>query len=75
LNTEAFTKALEGIARVVQAGLVTHRDNEWTQRTIDYHVGRAEEHLQLLRNGDQREDHLAHAATRLLMALTLKELD
>jgi hypothetical protein len=27
-----------------------------------------------LRDGDQRQDHVAHAATRLLMALTLREI-
>jgi len=37
-------------------------------------AARAEEHLRLLRDGDQRQDHLSHAATRLLMALTLREL-
>ena len=30
--------------------------------------------MRLLREGDQREDHVARAATRLLMALTLREL-
>jgi hypothetical protein len=34
-----------------------------------------EDHLQLLRDGDQQQDHLSHAATRLLMALTLREVD
>jgi hypothetical protein len=72
---ETFTKAREAIARVMQAGVATHRENEWTQRSIDYHLGRAEEHLRLLRDGDQREDPLSHAATRLLMALALRELD
>ena len=48
--------------------------NEWVRRSVDYHIGRAEEHLLLLRDGEQLEDHLAHAATRLLMALTLREI-
>jgi hypothetical protein len=43
-------------------------------RTPEYHVGRAEEHLRLLREGDQQQDHLSHCVTRLLMALTLREL-
>ncbi len=33
-----------------------------------------EEHLPLLRDGDQLQDHVSNAATRLLMALTLREL-
>jgi hypothetical protein len=35
---------------------------------------RAVEHLRLLQDGEQLEDHLAHAAARLLMALTLREI-
>jgi hypothetical protein len=71
---EPFTKALEAIAQVMQAGVATHRDNEWTRRSIEFHIGRAKEHLRLLCEGEQLEDHLAHAATRLLMALTLREV-
>ena len=54
-------------------GAATHSDNEWSRRGVDYHLGRAERHLRLLREGDQGEDHLSHAATRLLMALALRE--
>jgi hypothetical protein len=35
---------------------------------------RAYRHLRLLVSGDVIEPHLEHAATRLLMALTLREL-
>jgi hypothetical protein len=31
--------------------------------------------LRLWRDGDQLQDHVSHAATRLLMALTLRELN
>ena len=55
-------------------GSATHPNNEWVRRSVEYHLARAEDHLRLLRDGDQREDHVAHAATRLLMALTLREL-
>ena len=71
---EPFKPALEVIADVMRDGVATHPDNEWVRRSIDYHLARAEEHLRLLHDGDQREDHVAHAATRLLMALTLREL-
>jgi hypothetical protein len=72
---ERFTKALEIVARVMLEGAVTHPDNDWVGRSPDYHLGRAEEHLRLWRDGDQLEDHMSHAATRLLMALTLREVD
>jgi len=71
---EPFTIALEVVAEVMRDGIAIHPDNEWTRRSVDYHLARAEEHLRLLHDGDQREDHVAHAATRLLMALTLREL-
>jgi hypothetical protein len=71
---EPFKHALEVIAGVMHDGVAKHPDNEWVRRPVEYHLGRAEEHLRLLRDGDQREDHVAHAATRLLMALTLREL-
>ena len=72
---EPFTKALEVVVRVMREGAATHPDNDWVGRSPDYHLGRAEEHLRLWRDGDQLEDHMSHAATRLLMALTLREVD
>jgi uncharacterized membrane-anchored protein YhcB (DUF1043 family) len=54
--------------------IATHADGEWTRRSVEFHLKRAEEHLKLLREDEQLEDHLAHAATRLLMALTLREI-
>jgi hypothetical protein len=71
---ESFSTALEAVAGVMRDGAATHPDNDWIRRTPEYHLGRAEEHLRLLREGDQQRDHLSHAATRLLMALTLREL-
>ena len=71
---EPFSKALEAIAQVMRDGMATHPDNDWVRRSVEYHLGRAEAHLRLLRDGEQLEDHLAHAATRLLMALAIREL-
>ena len=51
------------------------QDARGLKLTIEYHVGRTEEHLRLLRDGEQLEDHLAHAATRLLMGLALREVE
>ena len=72
---EPFTKALEVIAEVMREGAATHPDNDWVGRGPEYHLGRAEEHLRLWHDGDQLEDHVSHAATRLLMALTLREFE
>ncbi len=71
---EPFTKALEAIAGIMRDGAASHPDNDWIERPPEYHISRAEEHLRWLSEGDQQQDHLSHAATRLLMALTLREL-
>jgi hypothetical protein len=71
---QPFDQALQVIASVMRDGVTKHPDNEWTRRTVEFHIKRAEEHLKLLREGDQQEDHIAHAATRLLMALTMREI-
>jgi hypothetical protein len=69
-----FAQALQVIAEVMRDGARTHPTNDWLEQTPDYHVARATEHLRLLTEGDQLQDHLSHAATRLLMALTLREI-
>ena len=71
---QSFDQAFQVIAGIMRDGVAKHPDNEWARRSVDYHIGQAEEHLLLLRDGEQLEDHLAHAATRLLMALTLREI-
>jgi hypothetical protein len=71
---EPFTQALEVVTGIMRDGAASHPDNEWIGRTPEYHVNRAEDHLRLLRENDQQQNHLAHAVTRLLMALTLREL-
>jgi hypothetical protein len=74
MEPQPFSEALEIIAEVMKHGAASHPDNDWVRRIPDYHVARAEEHLKLLRDGDRMRDHVSHAATRLLMALTLKEI-
>jgi len=73
-HMELFTKALETIAQVMRDGVTTHPDNDWLRWPADYHLARAEQHLRRLHDGSQTEDHLAPAATRLLMAPALREL-
>jgi hypothetical protein len=74
MELQPFSEALEIIAEVMKHGAASHPDNDWVRRIPDYHVARAEEHLKLLRDGDQMRDRVSHAATRLLMALTLREI-
>jgi hypothetical protein len=69
-----FTKAFEIVCEVMQQGAASHPRDEWRSLPFEFHVGRAIEHLRQWQEGDQQQDHLSHAATRLLMALTLREL-
>ena len=71
---KVFSEAFDIIADVMKHGAASHPDNDWVRRTPEYQIARAEEHLRFLRDGDQKQNHLAHAATRLMMALTLREL-
>ena len=74
MEPQPFSEALEIIAEVMKHGAASHPDNDWVRRTPEYHIQRAREHLSLWQEGDQLQNHIAHAATRLLMALTLREL-
>jgi hypothetical protein len=69
-----FTNAYKIVDEVMRHGAASHPDNDWLRRSPEYHLARAEEHLKTLRDGNKRHDHVAHAATRLLMALTLREI-
>ena len=55
-------------------GVATHPDNDWVRRSPGYHLARAEQHLRLLREDEQLQDHLSDAATGLLMVLALREV-
>jgi hypothetical protein len=72
---DPFTKALEIISQVMRDGAISHPENDWTECTAEHHIRRAMSHLQTLLDGDQQPEHLSHAATRLLMALTLREIE
>jgi hypothetical protein len=74
-SMEPFARALKIVSQVMREGALSHPENDWRQRNAAHHLRRAESHLHLLRDGDQSQDHLSHAATRLLMALTLRELE
>jgi hypothetical protein len=71
---EPFTEAMEVVGEVMRHGAASHPDNDRLMRPPEYHIRRAQEHLRLWHEGDQLQDHISHAATRLLMALTLREI-
>jgi len=61
------------LARTLAAGRRTHRAGAWRLKAVQKHLQHARKHLDLLASGSAGEDHLAHAACRLLMALELRE--
>jgi len=73
-TTDPFARAFKAVAGVMRDGAAKHLDNDWVRRSPQNHIERAEEHLRVLHEGDQRQDHLSPAATFLLMALTLREV-
>jgi hypothetical protein len=66
-------QALCILARTLAAGRRTHRAGAWRSKSVQKHLKHARKHLELLARGCEGEDHLAHAACRLLMALELRE--
>jgi len=66
-------QALCTLARTLAAGRRTHRAGAWRLKSVPKHLQHARKHLDLLSTRSEGEDHLAHAACRLLMALELRE--
>lgn len=68
-------RALTVVAAVLTGGRLKYPDNAGFRQPARFHLQRAAAHLELLSTGDWSEDHLAHAATRLLMALQARTLE
>jgi hypothetical protein len=65
--------ALREIARALKAGSRTHHREEWRQHDPAWHVDRALKHLEAWEQGDNSEEHLVNACTRLLFAVQLDQ--
>jgi hypothetical protein len=63
--------ALLAIAEVMRTGARKPHEH-WRAYPATHHLEHARAHLERLAEGDRSEEHLAHAATRLLMALATK---
>jgi hypothetical protein len=68
-------RALRSIASMMTVMTATgkHARDDWRDQAVTLHVNAATNHLNLLACGDESEDHLKHAACRLLMALDQRE--
>jgi hypothetical protein len=64
--------AVRQVAEVMTEGLKDHDEDGWRKVPRKTHVSRALRHLVLYITGDITEDHLRHAACRILMSLETK---
>lgn len=60
------------VAGVLKAGAEKYGDTNWHKITVGENINRAMTHLLAHLAGDATDDHLAHAACRVLMALDQK---
>jgi hypothetical protein len=68
---ESIKHALEVIAGVMRDGVAEHPDHECAHRSVDYHLAVPRSTCGCSAMAISAKDHVAQAATRLLMALML----
>ena len=64
--------ALANVARVMYNGAQKYAKDNWRLIPCNDHLNHALNHVYLHLAGNTNEDHLAHATTRMLMALELQ---
>lgn len=64
-------EGLAQVARVLHHGYIKYGKDNWRLIETDEHLNHALNHIYLHLAGNVSEDHLAHATTRLMMALEL----
>ena len=62
-------RALLEVAAILKTGAEKYGDNNWRAIPQHEHISHALTHLLCHQAGDTQDDHLGHAACRLLMAL------
>ena len=67
-------QALLSIAAVLKGGADKYGPNNWRKIPLVDHINHAMTHLYALLAGDTSDDHLSHAATRMLFALECGEV-
>jgi hypothetical protein len=68
-------RALKSIGEMMEHYLATgkHGKDDWRRMPEREHVDHADAHMAMYDAGDDSEDHLKHAACRLLMALEQRD--
>lgn len=51
------------------------KGDAWLHQEVDTHLAHARQHLHMLNRGDNSEDHIRHAITRIAMALAITRCD
>lgn len=64
--------ALAQVARVMYNGSLKYDKDNWKSIPCNDHINHALNHVYLHLAGNTQEDHLAHATTRMMMALELQ---
>lgn len=68
-------QATLAVAKVLQEGSVKYGDNNWHGIPVADHLNHAMVHVFASLAGDTQDDHLEHAACRILMALERQYMD
>ena len=68
-------EAMEAVAEILHEGAQKYSDNNWRNISRRLHINHALNHIFQYARGDTSEQHLKHAATRLLFALSVPEED
>ena len=64
--------ALLAVSKVLKHGADKYGENNWHAVTVAEHLNHTLVHLLALQAGDGSDDHIEHAACRILMALDSK---
>jgi hypothetical protein len=66
-----YEAASKAIRATMEEGRLRGYDGEWMKQSAEKHLDHADKHLTMLELDNRDEDHLAHALTRLAMAMVL----
>lgn len=67
--------ALLAVAAVLSRGAEKYGEGNWIGLPVHSHLNHAVRHVYQWLSGDRSEEHLSHAACRLLMAVERQRLD
>jgi len=66
-------RVVDEIQKVMEAGKIKYPDDRWKGQSVEEHIKHALNHLKARKlTGIASEDHLAHAFTRLMMAVAIE---